>query len=130
MIQAVSDGLPGAPFILLVDDDDQVRSLMHQFLARDGYDVGEAATVPRAQDLLREIEVHLVIVDLFMPGQDGFEFLRKLRGVERTFKILAISGYGEPYLGIARAMGADAVITKPFSREELLAEVKGLLLHG
>ena len=113
--------------ILVVDDDAQVRRLMHDFLTRDGCDAHEVASVVAAMDFLQQTDVHLLILDLFMSDQDGFEFLRELRRTDHKFKILAISGYGEPFLRMALRAGADAVMKKPFGRQQLLDNIRSLL---
>jgi CheY-like chemotaxis protein len=118
-----------SPVILVVDDDAQVRWLVRHFLNRESWDVHEAANAAAAMEFLQQTDVDLLILDLFMPEQDGFEFLRKVRLTEHKFKILAISGYGEPYLQMAAHAGADAVMMKPFSREEFVDGVTKLLFQ-
>jgi len=123
------DGPPGPVVVLVVDDDTQVRKLMHHFLTGERWVAHEAASVAAAMEFLQHTDVHLLILDLFMSEQDGFEFLREVRRTERKFKILAISGYGEPYLQIAARSGADAVLKKPFSRQQFVNHVRNLLLR-
>lgn len=123
------DGPPGPVVILVVDDDAQVRKLMRHFLTRERWVAHEAASVAAAMEFLQQTDVHLLILDLFMSEQDGFEFLREVRRTEHKFKILAISGYGEPYLQMAARSGADAVLKKPFSRQQFVDHVRNLLLH-
>lgn len=123
------DSAPAPVVILIVDDDAQVRKLMRLFLTRESWEAHEAASVAAAMDFLQQTEVHLLILDLFMSDRDGFELLQELRRAQHKFKILATSGYGEPFLRMAVRAGADATISKPFSREEFVASVRRLLLY-
>lgn len=119
-----------APVILVVDDDAQIRALLRRFLAGNGYAVYESASVSGAQELLRKTEVDLVILDVFIPEEDGLEFIRESRRLKHKYKILAMSGYAAPFLRIAAQFGANAVIAKPFNQEQLLSSVKDLLPPG
>jgi two-component system phosphate regulon response regulator OmpR len=123
------NGKAHSPVILIVDDDAQIRALLRHFLAGEGYAVYESASVSATEEFLKKTEVHLVILDVFIPEEDGLEFIRESRRMERKFKILAMSGYAAPFLRIAAQFGANAVIAKPFNREELLLSVKNLLLR-
>lgn len=123
------NGNAPTPVILIVDDDAQIRALLRHFLAGKGYAVYESASVSAAEEFLKKTEVHLVILDVFIPEEDGLEFIRESRRVEQKFKILAMSGYAAPFLRIAAQFGANAVIAKPFNQEELLSSVKNLLFR-
>ena len=117
-----------APLILVVDDDFQVLKLMRHFLSAAGYEVHVAPSAKAATTFLREADVQVVIVDLFMPGEDGLEIIQALRGNGRRPKIMAMSGHAEPFLRIAAQLGADAVLSKPFTQEELLLKIRKLLM--
>jgi DNA-binding response OmpR family regulator len=121
------DGPGTASVVLVIDDDVQVRSLICHYLKSAGYNVREASSAISAVACVQESDVKAVVLDLFMPGQDGFEVIRALWHSERKPKILAITGYAEPFLRIARELGADAVLSKPFGPDELLAKVRELL---
>ena len=117
--------------ILIVDDDEPLRRLLSQALARAGYAVITAENGVAALRLYREEPVELVITDLIMPEKEGFETIMELRRIEPNLKIIAISGGGRvdagDYLPTARHLGAARTLAKPFSFQEMLEAVKGLL---
>ena len=97
-----------------------------------GYSVFEADNGNTGIALFRSNPVDLVIVDLFMPEKEGIETIIELRKDYPELKIIAISGGipgcgPEQFLTIARNLGADAALNKPFTMEELLSVVRGLL---
>jgi CheY-like chemotaxis protein len=63
-----------------------------------------------------------------MPGEDGLEIIQAMRGKERRPKIIAMSGHAEPFLRIAAQLGADAVLSKPFTSQDLLLTIRHLLM--
>jgi DNA-binding response OmpR family regulator len=117
--------------ILVVDDDNQVRSMLRVTLTREGYDVVEAADGFEAIKLFHESQFDLIITDIIMPGLEGFETITRLRSDSPTVKIIAISGGGrlapEGYLEVAENLGALKAFTKPVDRDELLSTVRELL---
>jgi DNA-binding response OmpR family regulator len=117
--------------ILLIDDEPQIRAMLHQVLARAGYDVTEAASGAEAVRLFHEAPADLVITDLIMPGKDGIETILELRRESPAVKVIAISGGGrigaQEYLWMARNLGAAVTLTKPVERQKLLEEVRALL---
>jgi DNA-binding response OmpR family regulator len=117
--------------ILVVDDDWQMREMMHQALARAGYDVVEAANGKIGMNIQRENPVDLVITDLIMPEKEGIETIRELRKDFPGLKIIAISGGGragaDGYLSVAKTIGADRTLSKPFDLKQILDTVEELL---
>lgn len=117
--------------ILVIDDDMAVRDSIRTLLALDGHDIVEAADGRQGEAAIAQRAPDLVILDIFMPEQDGFETLRSLRRSHRALKVLAISGSGERQLEraliFASEFGADAVLSKPFSADALRAAVRRLL---
>jgi CheY-like chemotaxis protein len=111
--------------ILVVDDYDQIRSILCQILQHAGYEVFEAANGRQAIDKLRESTADLVITDLIMPEQGGLETIRSLRNERPDLKIIAMSG-GQ-CLGVAKKMGADRTLRKPLHAETVLEAVRELL---
>ena len=119
--------------ILIADDEARIRRLVSDFLKRDGHTILEAADGTEAMQLLenRHAGLDLAILDVMMPGMDGFEVLRELRVQERGDKHLPVM------LLTARAEdtdqvrgleeGADDYVTKPFSPVVLAARVRALL---
>ncbi|MGC4074726.1 MAG: response regulator [Nibricoccus sp.] len=121
----------GAPRILLVDDDEVLRMVQAHFLRRFGYRVDAAADGVGAIQHLNAQPADLVITDMVMPGTDGVQLIQHLRREHPSVKILAISGGGPmtPQLmtDIARMLGANVTLMKPFTLVALLQAVRSLL---
>ncbi len=117
--------------ILVVEDDNSVRKLLGRILSMEGYSVEEAASAPEALKIIRSAPPPLVITDLLMPDQDGLELIMEIRRSGADLKIIAISAGGRigpaTYLELAKKLGADRAITKPFQPETLLRAVRELL---
>ena len=114
--------------ILVVDDDSQVRSFLATLLETDGYNVLQASNGKEAQALCREAAFDLVITDLVMPEQEGLETIHVIRRNWPDISVIAISGaFGGAYLELARKLGANAILRKPFEPEAILSEVRRLI---
>jgi CheY-like chemotaxis protein len=120
-----------APRILLVDDDEVLRMVQAHFLRRFGYRVDAASDGVGAILHLNAQPAELVITDMVMPGTDGVQLIQHLRKHHPSVKIVAISGGGpmtpDLMTDIARALGADATLMKPFTLIALLKAVRSLL---
>ena len=118
------------PTILVVEDDPQFGPYLKELLEGEGYLCLLAANGDIGLRLYREHHPDLVITDLVMPNREGIELIQDLRGIEPGQPIIAISGgwrLSGTYLGFAAKLGADAVLGKPFTPDELLSTIKGLL---
>jgi len=117
--------------ILLVDDDEAVRTIVRIALVRLGYVVREARNGREAMRLCSESKPDLMLTDIIMPEQEGIETIGAVRRKYPKVKLIAMSGGGRvsatDYLHTALAMGADAVLAKPFTGEELEALVSKVL---
>jgi CheY-like chemotaxis protein len=117
--------------VLIIDDDEQVRALLHEILDRAGYEVTEAANGLEGLNLYRAGPVDLVITDLLMPEKEGVETIVELRREFPDARIIAMSGggrnAGRDYLSIAAQLGAGATMAKPFSRQEVLNAIRDVL---
>ena len=116
--------------ILVVDDRAELRDFMQVALARAGYDVVLARNGAEALAVQRERSAELVITDIFMPEVDGIELIDRLRAAYPGTRVIAISA-GVPglqdYLKVARQIGCDATLAKPFGAEALLRVVGSVL---
>ena len=115
------------PFILIVEDDGTIRSLLGILLKREGYRVTGTGSGDHALDWAVDHAPDLVVLDLALPGTDGLEICRELRAWLPA-PILVVSGRGDEAAKIAALdLGADDYVTKPFGAGELLARVRALL---
>jgi two-component system cell cycle sensor histidine kinase/response regulator CckA len=113
--------------VLIVDDDIQVRTFLASLLETEGYTVLQAADGKQGQALCDQGEIALLITDLVMPGQEGLETIHAIRHHWPKLPIIAISGaFGGAYLELAKKLGAQAVIRKPFQLDAILSEVRRL----
>ena len=117
--------------ILIADDDTSVRNTLRLALEDEGYEVETAANGKIAMRAHVRRPVDVLITDLFMPESDGFEIISSVREQSPGVRIVAISGWershNTDYLGAARIAGADVVLRKPFTMDELLGELRNLI---
>jgi DNA-binding response OmpR family regulator len=116
--------------VLVVDDEERIRSLVGTYLRAEGFEVDEAATGEDALVKLRRRLPDLVILDVRLPGRDGFEVLRELRRDSEVYVIMLTARTEEADKLVGLTVGADDYITKPFSPRELVARVKAVLRRG
>jgi CheY-like chemotaxis protein len=119
------------PGVLIVEDDKELREMLKMSLLRRSYSVLEAENGKDAITHFKPALTDLVVTDLIMPEEDGLKVVIKLRELKPSIKIIAISGGGKvgpgSYLNLAKALGADAIYSKPFSINELIAKIEQLL---
>jgi two-component system alkaline phosphatase synthesis response regulator PhoP len=116
--------------ILVVDDEEDILELVRHHLKREGYEVQCAATGEKALQLARRESFDLIILDLMLPGMDGREVTRTLRGDPRTkhMPILMLTAKGEESdVVTGLELGADDYLTKPFSPRILVARSRAVL---
>jgi two-component system, OmpR family, response regulator len=117
--------------ILVVDDDDEIRSLLQVVLTREGFDVQLAKDAAAARRLLGgRNSVDLIILDIMMPGEDGLSFCQRLRETQDTPILMVSARTLSIDRSIGLEMGADDYLPKPFERRELVARVKAILRRG
>ena len=110
--------------ILVVDDEEHVRKLLQRTLEEAGYDVIAAANGQEALDKISSLDVSLVLLDIMMPGLDGFEVLERIPP-DLNIPVIMLSGIRDENTKIdSLGLGADDYIEKPFSTEELLTRIK------
>ena len=116
------------PHLLVVDDDERIRSLLQQFLVQSDYLVSTAEDAKQARTLLSAIEFDLIILDVMMPGQDGISFTAELRTLQNNTPILLLTARGETEDRIkGLEAGADDYLPKPFEPKELLLRINAIL---
>jgi CheY-like chemotaxis protein len=119
------------PGVLIVEDDKELREMLKLSLLRRNFTVLEAENGKAAITHFKPLITDLVVTDLIMPEEDGLKVVIKLRELKPSIKIIAISGGGKvgpgSYLNLAKALGADAIYSKPFSINDLIAKIEQLL---
>ncbi|MDF7824984.1 response regulator [Pontiellaceae bacterium B12227] len=117
--------------ILIIDDDETIRSVFNRFLTGKGYEVLVAADGRQGLRVLEEAAVDLVITDIMMPETDGLEVVMAIRGKDADIPVIAISGgmHAMPmdFLPMAKKFGAKDVLYKPVELDDLLSAVKAAL---
>jgi two-component system, OmpR family, alkaline phosphatase synthesis response regulator PhoP len=116
--------------ILLVEDDADIRELVRYNMEREGYKVVASASAEQAKAALAKKTPDLILLDLMLPGMDGFSFCRELRKDERTAKtpvIMVTARVEDADIVAGLEVGADDYVTKPFSARVLVARVKTAL---
>lgn len=114
--------------ILLIEDTEDVRGVLRAILEQAGYVVREASTGAEGLRLFRESPSDVVITDMYMPDGDGFDVMSTLRREVPVPKIIALSGQSSKaeILSAAKLMGADLVLAKPVTMDELLKAVEAV----
>jgi two-component system phosphate regulon response regulator OmpR len=117
--------------LLVVDDDDRTRELLKEYLTRHGFGVSTAADAAGARKLLASLRFDLLVVDVMMPGEDGFSLTRWLRGRAGdagAAPVLILTARGQPDDRIeGLRLGADDYLSKPFDPEELVLRIQAIL---
>ncbi|MBZ0286905.1 MAG: response regulator transcription factor, partial [Anaerolineae bacterium] len=122
--------------IYIVDDERTIREVVRRYLEREGFGVVEAESGGQALDLLREQPADLILLDIMLPGLDGFTVTRSLRNapeyatlsVNGDIPIIMLTSRGDEADRIAGfELGVDDYVVKPFSPRELVARIKAVL---
>ena len=115
------------PKVLIIDDEKDIRSVLKDMLGMSGYDVDTAEEGRKAKELYDKTDYDVVITDIIMPEQDGFEVILDYRNKNQLDRIIAISGGGrtssEDYLNIASHFGVSSIFSKPPNYKDLIAKV-------
>ena len=119
--------MTGVPKVLVVDDEMKIARLVRDYLTEAGFDVALASTGPAAVAAVRSDRPDLVVLDLGLPGMDGYDVTRNIRG-QSTIPIIMLTARSEETDRIVGLeLGADDYVVKPFSPRELVARVKAVL---
>ena len=117
----------GNPKILIIEDEESIWSLVKSYLDREGYQVEVATEGKQGLEMARHHHPDLIILDLMLPGMDGLEICRILRGESPVYILMLTARSDEIDRVVGLTMGADDYVTKPFSPRELVARVKAAL---
>jgi len=119
---------PGGPVVLVVDDDDKLREFVRVHLELDGYDVREAASAEQALAAIEDQAPDLVLLDVVMPGVDGWQMLQQMQERHGAIPVIMFSGkVDEEVESAARERGAQGFVGKPFDPQELIARARQLV---
>jgi two-component system response regulator CpxR len=118
------------PKILIVDDDAELCGLLNEYLSGQGYEVRVANHGSQGLDAALDTTVDLVVLDVMLPGLDGFEVLRRLRQQSQV-PVIMLTARGEDVDRIVGLeLGADDYLPKPFNPRELVARIRAILRRG
>jgi DNA-binding response OmpR family regulator len=116
--------------ILVVDDEPDLRRMLRRYLEAEGFEVAEAAGGEAALSRTRGAAPDLIVLDVGMPGMDGFAVLQEIRKVSDIPVIMLTARTEEVDRVVGLTIGADDYVTKPFSPRELVARVRAVLRRG
>lgn len=127
MINKVIQLPDDAPHLLVVDDDRRIRDLLSRFLAGEGFRVTTADNAADARAKLGGLSFDLIILDVMMPGETGFEFARSLRGKSNVPILMLTARDGAEARIEGLSIGADDYLPKPFEPRELSLRISNIL---
>ena len=113
--------------ILVVDDEPEITTLLQGYLVREGYEVETALTGHEALEKADATVPDLIVLDLMLPGLDGFEVIRRLRESNPIPIVMLTARDGESDKLTGLDLGADDYLTKPFSPKELIARIRAVM---
>jgi two-component system response regulator ResD len=116
--------------VLVVDDEESVRELIDLYLTKEGFEVAKAKDGREALRVNGERHPDLIILDLMLPGMDGWEVCRQIRSTSQVPIIMLTARSEEVDRVVGLELGADDYVVKPFSPRELVARVKAVLRRG
>ncbi|MEP3636842.1 MAG: response regulator [Paracoccaceae bacterium] len=115
------------PHLLIVDDDERIRTLLQKFLMRNGFLVSAARDAAHARRILLGLDFDLIVLDVMMPGEDGLSLCRSIRETHQT-PIMLLTAKGDTDNRIeGLEAGADDYLSKPFEPKELLLRINAIL---
>ena len=116
--------------ILIVDDDDRIRNLLKDYLSENNYIVSTADNADHAKERLKYIKFDIIILDVMMPGQNGYELTKEIKK-EMSVPIILLTAKGEVENRIkGLELGADDYLGKPFEPKELLLRIKNIIKNS
>ena len=118
---------PQSPHILVIDDDRDIRRPLARYLAENGYRVSVAESGREMDRILPKDSIDLIVLDVMMPGEDGFSICRRLQASTRIPIVLLTALKDDTDRIVGLELGADDYISKPFNPRELRARIKTVL---
>lgn len=119
---------PEQPHILVVDDDRRLRELLRKYLSDNGFRVSTASNADDARGQMQALEFDLIVLDVMMPGENGFDLTGSMRQAGNRVPVLLLTAMSEPEQRIAGLeRGADDYLPKPFEPRELLLRIRTIL---
>ena len=113
--------------ILIVDDDDKIRNLLKEYLTENNYIVSTAENADQAKERLQYLRFDIIILDVMMPGQDGYELTKEIKKQIKV-PIILLTAKGEVENRIkGLELGADDYLSKPFEPKELILRIKNII---
>ena len=113
--------------ILIVDDDNRIRDLLKDYLTENNYIVSTAENADRAKERLRYLKFDIIILDVMMPGQNGYDLTKEIKK-QIKIPVILLTAKGEVENRIkGLEIGADDYIGKPFDPKELLLRIKNII---
>jgi len=122
---SASEGRPS--HLLVVDDDNRIRDLLKEYLARSGFRVTGAADAGAARRLIEAFDFDMLILDVMMPGEDGFSLARWVRSRQATPVLMLTARDASVDRIEGLTIGADDYLSKPFEPKELLLRIEAIL---
>lgn len=116
------------PRILVVDDEDPLRTVLSQELRGEGYEVETAADGEMALEIIQKQPFDLVLLDIRMPKKDGFEVLRYIKENYKNLKVIMLTGFADLKNAIeSKKLGAEDFVSKPYDLVDLLSTIERVL---
>ena len=116
--------------ICIVDDDEEIRSLLSDYLRRNGFSTCTAGNAAEFLEIQRRVPCSLIVMDIMLPGMDGLELCRKIRAISSSPVLFLSARDKEVDKVIGLEIGGDDYLAKPFGVRELIARVHALIRRG
>lgn len=113
--------------ILVIDDEDEIRELLRDYIENRGYEVFEAGDGKNAKEILKNQKIHLVILDLMLPDIKGEDLCKEIRKVYNVPVIMVTGKTDESSMVYGLSIGADDYIGKPFSLRNVMARIEAVI---
>lgn len=120
--------MPEKSRILVVDDEETLRTVLSTELTSEGYEVSTAADGGEAIELVKDNNYDLVLLDIKMPNVDGFEVLKFVKGNKPDVKVIMLTGFADLKNAIeSKRLGAEDFVSKPYDLVDLLTTIERVL---